>query len=678
MSDELLEIAYQHLRRQAPAEAFTVLQEALQQRPRHPEVQFLLGLAAFQSGDTATAESRFRQACDLAPGLPAYRFHLGNVLQQVGRLAEAQAAQQAALSLQADFEPALLALFGLQLQAGELVAAAHSLETLIGIGAEAESLRLRLSEWLPAPPGRSHCLPLLEAYPPLAGSLYALAEHSNRQRAYAAACFFYQECLAVTGLPKSPEILCAEIATCRLFNNQPEAARQYFAEASRLAGYPLAYRLWEALCEPIIYRDRADAEAIRARQIAGLEAGLQALRTDLQRSGRERPVALPNLFFLSYQGHNDRELLERMASLRPDPPPLPPRPVRTRRRIGIVSSALHFHATTLHLFQAFAFLAADPRFELCFFHLGPTQDTVTRELAGMGRLLSLANQGDPVPAIAAEACDVLLFIDLGISPRSLLVAGHRLAPVQAAISGHAGTTGLPTIDYYLSNTLVEPENAQDHYSEQLVLFRAPISSVRPQSLEASGQLARLQGSGPHYLCPMTLFKIHPDFDRAVAEILARDSRGRITFFRFMGTDLHTAFMDRLRARLPAADFARVDLRPWASEAELRQLIQQAEVVLDTFHFGGGITSRLALGLGTPVITWPGAFYRGRITLGLYRMLEMEDAIAWEQADYAPLAVAIATDPARRQALHAALLANGDRLFEDLRALEDLRDFLLSL
>jgi tetratricopeptide (TPR) repeat protein len=43
-------------------------------------------------------------------------------------------------------------------------------------------------------------------------------------------------------------------------------------------------------------------------------------------------------------------------------------------------------------------------------------------------------------------------------------------PVQINTWGHPDTSGLPTLDYYVSAECFEPADAQDHYSEQLVHF----------------------------------------------------------------------------------------------------------------------------------------------------------------------------------------------------------------
>ena len=46
----------------------------------------------------------------------------------------------------------------------------------------------------------------------------------------------------------------------------------------------------------------------------------------------------------------------------------------------------------------------------------------------------------------------------------------------------------------------------------------------------------------------------------------------------------------------------------------------SDVVLDTFPFGGGVTSLQTLAMGAPLVTLPSRFLRGRLTLALYRQM----------------------------------------------------------
>ncbi len=77
----------------------------------------------------------------------------------------------------------------------------------------------------------------------------------------------------------------------------------------------------------------------------------------------------------------------------------------------------------------------------------------------------------------------------------------------------------------------------------------------------------------------------------------------------------------------------------------------ADVMLDTLHFNGMITSIEAFSVGTPVVTMPTGLQRGRVTQAMYRSMGIEGAVAATVDEYADLAVDIATNADRRH--HAA-------------------------
>src|SRR5207344_3135603 len=73
-----------------------------------------------------------------------------------------------------------------------------------------------------------------------------------------------------------------------------------------------------------------------------------------------------------------------------------------------------------------------------------------------------------VESILRQELDVLIYPEVGMDEMTLKLAALRLAPTQVAAWGHPETTGLPTIDHYLSAADFEPADAQSHYSERLV------------------------------------------------------------------------------------------------------------------------------------------------------------------------------------------------------------------
>ena len=75
-------------------------------------------------------------------------------------------------------------------------------------------------------------------------------------------------------------------------------------------------------------------------------------------------------------------------------------------------------------------------------------------------------------------------------------------------------------------------------------------------------------------------------------------------------------------------------------------------------------------MGTPVVTLPGDFLRGRITLGLYRQMEYADCIAEDADDYVEKALALANDPAWARAARHEIAARSARIFDNQGVIEE--------
>ena len=110
------------------------------------------------------------------------------------------------------------------------------------------------------------------------------------------------------------------------------------------------------------------------------------------------------------------------------------------------------------------------------------------------------------------------------------------------------------------------------------------------------------------------------------------------------------------------------------EAGYLQLAGAMDVLLDTTHFGGGNTTYEAIAAATPVVTLPSPYLRGRLTLGIYKQLGIDDLIAHDADNYAEIAVSLAGDPDKRQELLQRIEERCDLIFEDDRAVTAHEDF----
>ena len=103
-----------------------------------------------------------------------------------------------------------------------------------------------------------------------------------------------------------------------------------------------------------------------------------------------------------------------------------------------------------------------------------------------------------------------------------------------------------------------------------------------------------------YVVPQNLQKLHPEFDAALGGILARDPAARVVLL-FDGKKRRHSLRGRVEARLArslgAARAARVRWLPRMRNVVFLSLLAAADVVLDPFPFGGGITTLDALRVG---------------------------------------------------------------------------------
>ncbi len=122
-----------------------------------------------------------------------------------------------------------------------------------------------------------------------------------------------------------------------------------------------------------------------------------------------------------------------------------------------------------------------------------------------------------------------------------------------------------------------------------------------------------------YFCGQPSFKLHPlFFDRAVAEILRRDPGAHVVLLQDRLRDITTALADRISAHihetLGPLMSKRVHMVPRRARVDFLRLFAAADVVLDSFPFGGGVTTLEALSVGAPVVTLPDPRYlRGRFS-----------------------------------------------------------------
>ncbi len=276
--------------------------------------------------------------------------------------------------------------------------------------------------------------------------------------------------------------------------------------------------------------------------------------------------------------------------------------------------------------------------------------------------------------IAGAGLHVLYYPDVGMDPLTYFLAFARLAPLQVTSWGHPDTTGLDSVDYFLSADAMEPKDAEAHYTERLARLAGPTVCIERPRLPAAAKTRAELGlpeAATLYVCPQSLFKLHPDFDPVLRRILDADRMGRLVLIH--GKDRHWA--ELVLARLGPSAARRTIVLPMLSSSDFLSLLACADVMLDPIHYSGGHTSLEALALGLPIVTWPGRFMRARHTYGFYRLMGYEDLVAADPDHYVELALALGRDRGLRGAARRRIIAASAVLYDNRQTVAAIGDYL---
>jgi CRISPR-associated protein Csy1 len=611
-------------------------------------------------GDVDAAIACLRNAVAIKTDNTAAHKNLAALLASSGRLDEAHAALERAIAANPNDAGLHVRLSSMQSQRGEADAALASLARAVqSIPASAETWR---------------------------DIGYAYTEYWKYEQADRALT------LAAALDPGEPRIE-THRALVRQELGDTQGALDVLGRAIRRAPDDLRAAVSERLMLPQVYEDVEDVARWRARYAEGM--------TDLERRVEAwLPKAAEvfdlnrNNFLLAYQGEDDRELQRRYSAFlarlagRARPEWREPRPVRftgdRRLRVGFVGG-LFRDCTAGRYFERWITRLDPARFERFVYHTSPISDAFTHRIQEASEHFTTL-RSTPVEIatrIHADELDVLVQPEVGMNAYTYVLAALRLAPVQCAGWGHPVTTGSDAMDAFLTCGPMEPPDGDSHYVEPLV--RLPGLGVSYSMPEPLPPLARAQmGLATDrrvYMCAQSLFKVHPEMDDLLADVIAHDPDGTLVFFQAMGrhaTENLAGRLQRAFARRGIPPRAQLKFLPRLESGYFRRVLASADVVLDTVRWSGGNTSIDAFAAGVPVVTLPGRFMRGRQTAAMLELMGLPDLVASSSEDYVAKAVAIAKDRERNAAIRRAIAERRAVLFDQQAPIEALSQALLRL
>jgi hypothetical protein len=280
-----------------------------------------------------------------------------------------------------------------------------------------------------------------------------------------------------------------------------------------------------------------------------------------------------------------------------------------------------------------------------------------------------------------DKLDIVIIPEIGLDHKTSILAVMRLAPIQCTTWGHPMTSGSSNIDYFLSSDLMEPENAEEHYSETLIrLANLGFSIDHPiiPSLNKKRSDFQLCENSTVYLCCQALFKYLPQHDYIFPSVAQQNKLAQFVFIdSFLGPVITNSFKQRIdkafaKFNLNYEDYC-IFLNPLSLDDYLI-LNHLADVFLDTFGWSGGVTTKEAIACSLPIVTCPGQMMRARQSYGMLKMIDVTETIARTEIEYIEIAVRLGLDREWRQSVRDKMTENKHCLFNDQKCIKDLENF----
>ena len=644
--------------RQAASEAFKKVTEL---KPKYAVGFNNLGVTLQDQGKLEEAIASYEKALSLKPDYAEAYNNMGNALRGQGKLEEAIASYEKALSLKPDYAEAYNNM-------GTALKVQGKLEEAIASYEKALSLKPDFAE----------------AYNNMGN---ALKVRGKLEEAIAS----YKKAIAL-----KPDYAEAYYNMGNVYKDQGKSDKAIFSvnEALRLEPQNAIYGLATLnFCLPIVVEGgnspnplESFDRALREFVFWAKEASFQVRLTD--KFGSSQP------FYLAYYPENMKERLSQYADAVNmevlSNQPGTQHKTKEKIKVGVVTAHLRRHSVFDVLMKGILRNLNREHFSVHVYCTDATkvEEQLVKELVldeyfcvfGDTQKLKLRDK------ILSDDLDAIWYPEIGMDPLTSWLAVRRLAPVQFASWGHPITTGLGSMDYFLSGELIEGSDAESHYREKLV----KLPSTGCLTLFKKNPPKRSTWEQEHFpkdkltfLIPQSPFKFHPINDDLIIRIaqLFPDSKFLIPQSKKLPGSVEK-ILERMKNKFGSSDDT-FDVQfitfPWMANDEFLSLMEASDIYLDLPSFSGYTTAWQGINCGIPIVTLEGEFMRQRLASGLLRKIGITENIAQSFEDYVSIVQRLAKlkeQPEQWQEYRQKIKNSAPKADNDLTVVRSFEQFVL--
>jgi protein O-GlcNAc transferase len=279
--------------------------------------------------------------------------------------------------------------------------------------------------------------------------------------------------------------------------------------------------------------------------------------------------------------------------------------------------------------------------------------------------------------LRADGIDVLIDLSGTTADGRSEVFAQRAAPVQVSYLGYPTTTGIPAMDFRISDPVIDPPGHEPYSTETVLHCASGMFCYRPDSHSDVGEPAHRRNG----FVTFGSFNNIPKYsDQALAlwsEVLKEVPHSRLLLKTKALGDPKVRDLLLKRFAQIGIGCDRLLLNPYRPDLLSHlELYREVDIALDTYPYNGATTTCEALWAGVPVVTLQGQTHTSRMGASILTSIGRTEWIAVDAKRFVEIAATLAAQPAElasfrenaRAVMRASPLMDGvahTRNFEDL-------------
>lgn len=318
-----------------------------------------------------------------------------------------------------------------------------------------------------------------------------------------------------------------------------------------------------------------------------------------------------------------------------------------RLKIGYVSPDFRSHPVA-YLIEPIIAAHNRNNFDIyCYYNASYSDLNTERLRKNVSYWRSIFGLNDETAAELIERDGIDILVDLAGH-----TCGHRLtlmamkpAPVQITYLGYPNTTGIPNIEFRITDTIADPKGSEKYFVENLI--RLPRCFLCYQPPLGAPSTARQYFRDPNRLIFGSFnhaAKITSEVVKAWCEILSRVPNSILKLKNRSLKDVATREYVGQLFQNHNVETNRIVFLDWTSDIKDHfSAYDDIDVALDTFPYNGTTTTFEALWMGVPVITLSGNSHASRVGHSILASLGHGHLVTFSTSEYIDKAVDLAND-----------------------------------